>query len=135
MTNGPMELDPGQSALWARVQELWRAVSKGDADGLRSGLHPRFSGWENASPIPHDREFNVASNTQHDAEVANLLLQPLRIDVFDDSVGVVHYCFRVLLRDEHGGSRAAGGRWTEVYLRKGDTWLMIAAHGGSRADG
>lgn len=128
----PSELNPAQAGLWARVQELWRAATRRDAETLRGALHPRFTGWELDSPIPHDRELTVAANTEHDAEVSHLQLEPMRIDVFDETVGVVHYYFRVLLRDAHGGTRAAAGRWTETYLRRGDSWLMIAAHGGSR---
>lgn len=128
-----LELSAEQEALWNRVQEVWRGAMKRDAETVRTALHPRFAGWERGSPMPHDREFAIASITQHEMEVAQHHLQPMSVEVFDDVVGVVHYYFRALLRDPDGGGGSVSGRWSETWLRKGDTWLLIAAVGGASA--
>lgn len=133
-TGSRLEMTGEQEALWSRVQEVWRAAMKRDGDTVRGALHPRFSAWERGSPIPHDREFGIASITQHELDVTHHVLHALGIEVFDGVVGVVHYGFRALLRDAGGESRGVAGRWTETWLRKGDAWLMIAAHGGGSGD-
>ncbi len=125
------EMTPDQLELWARVEEVWRLSTKKDGEGVRSVLHPRFSSWESGSPIPQDRDLTIASATRHALSVTHYQLHPMRIETFDGHVGVVHYYFRALLEDAAGESRGASGRWTEVYVRKGESWLMIASHGGA----
>jgi hypothetical protein len=130
-----LDLSPEQEGLWARVQELWRLAAKKDADGVRSALHPRYTGWERESPMPHDREWAVASIARVGGEVRQWQLHPLAIEVFDGTVGVVHYYFRASVEGADTPPALASGRWTEIYSRRGDAWLLISVTGGPDSNG
>ena len=129
-----LDLTAEQESLWARVQELWRLAAKKDEEGVGGALHPRYTAWESSSPMPHDREWAVSAIARAGGEVRQWQLHPLSIEVFDGTVGIVHYTFRASV-DEAGVHTVVAGRWTEVYMKRGDVWLLIAANGGPAAGG
>lgn len=46
-------------------------------------------------------------------------------------VGVVHYSYVAEVQaGEQRTRKAVSGRWTEVYLKQGGAWQMIAVSGG-----
>lgn len=58
-------------------------------------------------------------------------LTPLGVTIVEGTVGVVHYSY--VAEGQAGEQRtrkAVSGRWTEVYLKQGGAWQMIAVSGG-----
>lgn len=82
----------------------------------------------NAS-LPHDREFAVRSVSGESAPLAEYDLQPLSVEVYEHQVGVVHYSYVATVAPADAPPTKVTGRWTEVYLRQGQVWIMIAVSG------
>lgn len=127
-----LDSDPERAQLWAQVQRLWAHVHARDAQALRAGLHPAYSGWETDNAAPHDREHAIASATGSAARLEHYALFPLHVAVLDGRTGVVHYAYTAQLA-EGADRHEVAGRWTEVYLHDGAGWLMAAVAGGPEA--
>lgn len=118
-----------QQELWQRVNDLWALSLTRDAEAIRSTLHPRYVGWDMNSPLPHDREFAVRSVTGDAPPVASYQLTPLSVEVYDHSVGVVHYRYAATVLPTNAAALEITGKWTEVYLRQERQWLMVGVSG------
>lgn len=124
-----------QRAVWDRVEELWRLAVAKDAEAIEAALHPRYAGWEVGGAAPHDREYAVRSVTGP-GEIVRYSLEPHRVEVYDERVGVAHYSYVADVAE--GGDAAESrvtGRWTEVYLNSRGTWLLISVCGGPTGSG
>jgi len=124
-------LSPEQQELWDRVHELWRLLQRRDIAAIRSAIHPQYIGWEASSLLPHDRDFALKV-AETDPRIIDFHLYPMRVEVYDGVVGVVHYSFEAEVATPSGKAEKVEGRWTEVYLKKDDVWLMISVHGGAK---
>jgi hypothetical protein len=124
-------LSPEQQELWDRVHELWRLLQRRDIAAIRSAIHPQYIGWEAGSLLPHDRGFALKA-AEADPRIIDFHLYPMRVEVYDSLVGVAHYTFEANVATPSGKAEKVEGRWTEVYLKKDDVWLMISVHGGSK---
>jgi ketosteroid isomerase-like protein len=56
----------------------------------------------------------------------------MSVEVYDGVVGVAHYTFEAEVAAPRGKTEKVSGRWTEVYLKKDNEWLMISVEGGSK---
>ena len=56
----------------------------------------------------------------------------MRVEVYDGLVGVAHYTFEAEVATPKGKAEKVSGRWTEVYLKKDNVWLMISVQGGAK---
>lgn len=122
-------LGPEQQELWQKVNELWEESRKRDAVSIRSSLHPKYLGWDMGRDHLHDREEAVRSATGSAPRIIWYQLHPLGVEVFENKVGIVHYCYSANLSAEKSGPLVITGKWTEVYLRQGDKWTMISVSG------
>lgn len=127
-------MTPAQQDLWRRVEELWQLAVKRDEAAVRAALHPRYTGWAADNSEPHDREFAVRSVLE-EAHILHYHLEPKSVEVYDDRVGIVHYLYAatVSLGDEESQEdqpHEVLGRWTEVYLKQDQVWIMVGVHGG-----
>jgi len=116
-------------ALWQRVQELWELSAAKDVTRIRDALHPDYMGWDTNSPLPHDREAAVQSASGESGSLLTYALEPLSVRVYEDSVGVVHYRYKATVAANGGQHLHVGGKWTEVYIKHGPNWLMVAVSG------
>lgn len=123
------DFSPAQQELWRRVEELWQLAVKRDEAGVRAALHPRYTGWEASSPDPHDREFAVRS-VLDEARIVQHHIEPKGVEVYDDKVGVVHYNYAATVSLGEDQTQEVVGRWTEIYLKQDQTWIMVGVHGG-----
>jgi hypothetical protein len=67
--------------------------------------------------------FEVAETLLHDVD-------PVAIRVHG-TVAIVHYYYSRTYVDMSGERHGDTGRWTDILIRQGDRWLMVADHGGS----
>lgn len=116
--------------LWDHVTQLWEIARRRETAPIRKLLHRDYSGWVTGLDAPHDYEAAVASVGPETPRVLRYRLRPLKVNVFDHEVGVVHYKYEADVEPAAGSAKHVGGRWTEVYKRRGSGWLMIAVSGG-----
>lgn len=124
-------LSAEQQQLWDRVCELWSLLQRRDIAAIGKVIHPQYIGWEASSLLPHDRDFALKAAAT-DPAIVGFRLFPLSVQVYDGIVGVVHYTFDAEVTTREGRTEKVTGRWTEVYLNKDNSWLMISVHGGAK---
>jgi len=123
------DLSPEQQELWRRVNDLWAMSMERSADKIRSTLHPQYVGWDMNSPAPHDREAAVQSVIGDSPVVEGYQLRPLSIEVYDHVAGIVHYTYSATVAPKNANSFRVTGKWTEIYLKQGNQWVMIGVSG------
>lgn len=128
-----MSKDPQSEAeisLWKQVVSLWEMEVRQDLESIQKALHQNYSGWVTGKDQAHDYHAALASVGPSAPRVLRYTLKPLKITVFDDHVGVVHYTYEAEVQAERNVQETIRGRWTEMYLRKSGAWQMIAVSGG-----
>ncbi len=124
-----VDLSPAQQELWSRVTELWELSRTRDEGRILLALHPSYVGWDMSSPLPHAREAAVRSVLGDAPELRDYELHPLSVQLYEDHVGVVHYSYSATVAPRRGPTISVTGRWSEVYLKQGGSWIMIAVSG------
>jgi ketosteroid isomerase-like protein len=133
---GAQSTDPGQAwtpdqqEVWNTVETLWRVSSAGDLDSWFALVSDDFRGWSNADPAPVGKE-----TARHRASLRVWKrifyhVHPLAIDIHGD-VAIVFYTFSTESEYPDGSRTTATGKWTDVFRKQGDRWLLIADAGGS----
>jgi len=115
--------------LWHRVQRLWELSAKNDAEHIRMALHPNYMGWDMSAPTIHDREQAVASASGLSASLIEYNLEPLSVRLYEGTTGVVHYRYTATVQTKDVRHIHVSGQWTEVYVKQGQRWLMVAVSG------
>jgi ketosteroid isomerase-like protein len=115
--------------LWQRVQDLWHLSAENDAARIRDALHPNYVGWDMSASITHNREQAVASASGGSAALVQYNLEPLSVRLYEGSTGVVHYRYTATVQQDQGQCLQVAGQWTEVYVKQGQQWLMVAVSG------
>lgn len=126
MSGSPMSnLSIEKRELWQRVNDLWSLSLERNAEKIRCALHPQYVGWDMNSPAPHNREAAIQSVVGDAPVVADYELTPLSIEVYDHTVGVVHYAYAASIAPDV----RITGKWSEVYLKQNAQWVMISVSG------
>jgi hypothetical protein len=123
------EFSREQHELWQRVNDLWAMAFNRNEAEIRATLHPQYVGWDMSDVLPHDREFAVRSVSGESPRLVEYELQPLSVQVYDRRVGVVHYGYAATVVPKGAQPIKVTGRWTEVYLKQAEAWIMIAVSG------
>lgn len=118
-----------EQELWRRVNDLWSLSVERNAEKIRGTLHPRYVGWDMSSPMPHGRDAAVQSVLGDAPVVTDYELTPLSIEVYDHTVGVVHYTYLASVTPKNAAPIRVTGRWSEVYLKQDALWVMISVSG------
>lgn len=119
-----------ERALWRTVEALWDAARQQDRERIGRALHARYVGWEAYSREPHGRDEAINSAMSGTGTIEAYALEPLSVVVYEDTTGVAHYTYRATVCPPRGPRRVVSGRWTEVYTRAGEGWVLVAVHGG-----
>jgi ketosteroid isomerase-like protein len=61
-------------------------------------------------------------------------ITPLAITVRGE-FAVVHYYYSQVSKSSEGKMSNVKGRWTDILLKQGDRWVLIADHGGAADNG
>jgi hypothetical protein len=122
-------LSPEQQGLWQRVNELWSLSLERNAEKIRYALHPKYIGWDMNHPSPHDREAAIQSVLGEAPTVTSYKLVPFSVEVYDHTVGIVHYTYSASLSPKNAPSLQITGKWSEVYLRQDGQWVMVSVSG------
>ena len=121
---------PAQQEVWATVQELWRVSSAGDLDSWFALVSDDFRGWSNADPAPFTKDVARYRASLRVWKRIFYDVHPLAIDIHGD-VAIVFYSFVTESEYPDGSRTTATGKWTDIFRKQGDRWLLIADSGGS----
>jgi len=113
------------------MEEMRQAIERKDIEGFMSFIHEDFSGWGTVSTLPTDKEFRrkSLSGTLQASDAVIQKVTPLVITIHGD-VSVVHsHAVTILKEKEPCKERTRNTFWTDVYVREGGRWLLIADHG------
>lgn len=128
-TPAPIDLSAEELELWQRVRELWQWSAERDSQQIREALHPDYVGWDMSAPLPHGREAAIQSVSGESPRLVRYELEPLSVRVYEGSTGIAHYRYEATVESSDGQPTQVRGRWTEVYVKRGPHWLMVAVSG------
>ncbi len=124
-----------QQMVWKNVQDYWALYGAGDLDGFLSYMHEDYLGWSLGNPLPNNKaeakKWMEPYWTKRTVTVYDI--KPVGILIMGD-MAVVHYYYGMMVKGEDGKEKNNSGRWTDVLMKKGDKWLLIADHGGQDDD-
>ncbi len=124
-----------QQMVWKTVQDYWAVSATGDIDGFMAYFDDSYLGWNISQPLPSGKAETRKwlSYFWTKSKMTIYEIQPVGIKVFGQ-VAIVHYYYTMLLKNEEGKEKDNSGRWTDVLMKKGDKWVLIADHGGENDD-
>ena len=120
-----------QKEVWKNVETYWDLDVKRDLEGVLSYFHDDYSGWFNRDALPSNKA-STRKSFAHFFGTTKILLQeiqPVAIKIHGN-MAIVHYYYSRLVKDVEGKERNRSGRWTDILMKQGDKWLLIADHGG-----
>ena len=120
---------PEQADLWRRVKDLWEMSLRRDEREILETLDPRYAGWDMSQPLPHGREAAAASVCGDTPRVESYSLDPLSVEVYDGTAGIVHYRYEASVAPKDAQPLRITGRWTEIYIKRDGVWIMIGVSG------
>jgi len=126
------EWSAAQKDVWSNVQAYWEKFAQGDLEGFTAYMHADYRGWSYASPLPGDKA-TARKFLDHGFKTTKILvynIKPVEIRIHGN-VAVVHYFFTEISNDAEGKEKTSSGRWTDILLKQGDRWVMVADHGGA----
>jgi hypothetical protein len=112
------------------MEELYEAIKASDHEKYKSFLHEKYSMWFDDETFPSDRashdmwEAHWTANTE--LKIYEIL--PLRINIVNN-IAVVHHLAKSL-RTIEDKTALRQSKWTDVFIKENDKWLMITSHGG-----
>jgi len=124
-----------QQEVWKNVEAYWAVLAKGDVDGFLAYIHEDYSGWSISSPVPQSKteaakwlRFFATRGTTEFYDIT-----PVGITVHGD-VAIVHYFYYDVSKNTEGKVKTEHGRWTDILVKQGDRWVILADHGGAAED-
>lgn len=125
------EWSAAQKEVWKNVEEYWALSEAGNLEGFLSYFHPKYIGWGYSSALPMSAESSKKFLEYSFKTMKSLVygIQPVAIIVHGD-FAIVHYYYTSVYKDVEGKNRSESGRWTDILIKQGDKWVMIADHGG-----
>lgn len=119
-------------AVWATVEQQWRAAKRGDNDWVDELLSADFVGWPTDSPAPRNKASTRLWNdfNSRQTELLEFELYPQAIVIHGD-MAVVHYLYTAANKAKGGDVEFSSGRYSDILVRSEDGWRFVAWHGGN----
>lgn len=125
------ELSTPQKEVWNNVETYWRLDAAGDTQAFLPYFHADYQGWSYDNVLPGSKE-RATKFITHSHQTSKTLvhdLQPVTIRVHGN-IAYAHYLFTRVIKDAEGKQKREAGRWTDILMKDGSKWVMIADHGG-----
>ena len=121
-----------QQEVWQSVEAYTEAFAQGNLEEFLSYFHEDFTGWNISDAVPRDKAFvrKAVGQAFLSQEMLWYHLTPLVIEV-NGEVAVVHYYATWTRQGPAGSELTTKARWTDVLVKQGNQWVMIADHGGT----
>ncbi len=119
-------------AVWAMVEQQWRAEKRGDKDWVDELLSADFVGWPTDSPAPRNKASTRLWNefNSRQSELLEFELYPQAIVIHGD-MAVVHYLYTAANKVKGGDVEFSSGRYSDILVRSDNGWRFVAWHGGN----
>jgi hypothetical protein len=120
-----------QQEVWKTIEEHWNLNEKNDLNGSLSHYDESYLGWNYNSEAPRDYG-TVINRIKYFFQNRKILLYtiiPARIWVKDD-FAYAHYYYTTVSKDNDGVVTTDSGRWTDIFMKKGNKWFLVGDHGG-----
>jgi hypothetical protein len=123
-----------QSDVWNIMEELYDAIKASDHEKYKSLLHDEFSMWFDDETFPSDKASHDIWEAHWFANTEVIISEkiPLRINIVDN-IAVVHHLAKSL-RTIEDKTAMRQSKWTDVFIKENDQWLLITSHGGVIGD-
>lgn len=125
------EWSTAQKEVWKTVEAYWAISEAGDLAGFLSYFHPEYIGWDYSAALPLSVESQKKFMEYNFKTTKSLVygIWPAAIIVHGD-FAIVHYFYGGIYKDAEGKEKSSSGRWTDILIKQGDKWVLIADHGG-----
>ena len=120
-----------QKEVWQNVEAYWKISADRDVEGYLNYFHDDYLGWDYSTGVPTNKA-DVEKEVRFYMETTEVLfwsLKPVGIKVYGN-FAFVHYYFTYVYKDPEGKQQTGKGRWTDILMKQGDKWVLIADHGG-----
>ena len=125
-----------QMEVWRNVETYWDVGTIEDLEDLVSYFHEDFLGWRSRDLFPTnkaDRRLWLERFFETGEKQVLLILKPVGIKLHGN-VAIVHYFYSETIRHTDGTEESDKGRWTDILVKQGNKWVMIADAGGAITD-
>lgn len=120
-----------QKEVWKNVETYWAHGAAGNTAALLEYFHADYKGWSYRNALPASKQ-RVAKFAAHEHKTTKTLvydIEPVTVRVHGN-VAYAHYVFTEIIKDSEGKEQNRSGRWTDILMKQGNKWVMIADHGG-----
>lgn len=122
---------PQQQEIWRLEEEMWQRDTAKDLTWIDTYWHANATSWPKHHAFPRNRDSVTRWDkyTYANATTLEYELFPLSITV-TDNVAVVHYLYRMASENLSKERETVTGRYSDVFAKEGNRWLLIAVTGG-----
>ncbi len=129
------ETPGGHAEVWNNVKAYWHLWAERDLDGFMEYFDKGFSGWNYDNPMHMNKEATRKWLTLQFQSKEVMAYDISAIDIkIHDTIAVVHYYYSFLKKDTQGKEQKCTGRKSDILMKQGDKWLLIADHGGHTSE-
>ncbi|MBN1221641.1 MAG: nuclear transport factor 2 family protein [Candidatus Aminicenantes bacterium] len=120
-----------QKEVWQTVETYAKLANEGNFEGFTSYYHDDFLGWVLGSELPDSKQARMKANEFFLKNLKNLYyeIRPVGIKVHGN-FAIVHYYQYSVDQDISGKQITQKYRWTDILMKQGDKWMMVADSGG-----
>lgn len=121
-----------QKGLWQAVQRSWELSTSDDLTGFYEMIHKDYMGWPYNSKYPGNKAMVEKWFSYYAPKSTAMIYEifPVGLVVSGD-IGIAHYYYDIVYKNEEGKENIRSGRWTDIYKQEKGKWLLIADHGGN----
>ncbi len=130
-TASAQEWSAEQKEIWKFEQQQWKLAAEEDMSWIDSMVHQNLRFWESDAPMPRDKA-SLKHWSRYGAESGSTLeyeLFPISATI-TGNIAVVQYNY-VMARENYKKDREmVTGHYTDMLVKEGGRWLLIAWAGG-----
>jgi hypothetical protein len=122
---------PEQQEIWRLEDQQWKMNAAKDLAWIETMVHPNISFWDVAYPAPQNKD-SLSRWAKYSSTAVTVLEQelfPISVTI-TDNVAVAHYRYRIASENYKKERETVTGRYTDVFIKRGNQWLFITWAGG-----
>jgi hypothetical protein len=122
---------PEQQEIWRLEDQQWKMNAAKDFTWIDTMVHPNVSVWDVNYPGPQNKD-SLSRWVKYSSTAVTVLEQelfPISVTI-TDNVAVAHYRYRIVSENHEKERETVSGRYTDVFIKRGNQWLFIAWAGG-----
>jgi len=120
-----------EKEVWQTVVTYTDHIINGRVAEFLEFVHDDYSGWNNIEPLPTDKQSII---NELDSEIpkkhfSNYDIIPIKLNINGD-LAVVHYYLTAKREIEEKSKQKKSKHYTDVLIKSGEKWILIADHFG-----